>query len=244
MFEALFWGLLAASTLALGAVIAIARPPSTRILGFVMGFGAGVLLSAVAYELVDEAIDTEDGLRWTTLGLFAGAIVFTIGDALIDRFGYPDRKDIDGAAPTGSGLAIVLGAMLDGIPESAVLGLTVLQTGEVGLAMLVAVLISNLPEGIAATSGLRNGGWSSRKIFGLWGTIVAASGASAALGYALLDGAGPSLNAFILAFSAGAILTMLATSMMPEAYEHGGTDVGIVTVFGFAVAVMTDWLQG
>lgn len=244
MLGAFLWGMAGAASLLLGAAIAVLRPPGTRLLGFIMGFGAGVLLSAVAYELVDDAIDTEGGLRWTTLGLFCGALVFTFGDKLVDRFGYGNRKDIGGEAPTGNGLAIVLGAMLDGIPESAVLGLTVLQTGDIGVSMLVAVFISNLPEGIAATSGLRNGGWSTGRIVALWSAVVLASAISAGLGYALLDGASGTTIAFILAFAAGAILTMLATSMMPEAYEHGGRDVGIVTVLGFTVAVMVNALSG
>lgn len=241
MVEAFLWGLVAASSLLIGALIAIVRPPGTRLLGFVMGFGAGVLLSAVAYELVDDAIDSEGGqLRWTTLGLFCGALVFTFGDKLIERFGYGDRKDIDGAPPSGGGLAIVLGAMLDGVPESAVLGLTILETGEIGLSMLVAVFVSNLPEGIAATTGLRNGGWSTIRLVGLWVAVAVVSALAAAGGYALLDGASGTTIAFLLAFAAGAILTMLATSMMPEAYEHGGRDVGIVTVLGFAVAVFVN----
>ncbi len=244
MLDAFMWGLAGASSLVLGAVIALVRAPGTRTLGFVMGFGAGVLLSAVAYELVDDAIATEGGLRWTTLGLFGGALVFTFGDKLIERFGYGNRKDIGGAPPSGSGLAIVLGAMLDGIPESAVLGLTLLQTGDIGVSMLVAVVISNLPEGIAATTGLRNGGWTTTRVMALWGVVAITSAIAAGLGYALLDGASDTTIAFILAFAAGAILTMLATSMMPEAYEHGGRDVGIVTVFGFAVAVLVNALAG
>ncbi|HWC67029.1 MAG TPA: hypothetical protein VG478_03110 [Acidimicrobiales bacterium] len=244
MGEAFMWGLVAAATLLLGAVIAIVHPPHNRLLGIVMGFGAGVLLSAVSFELIDEAVDSADDLRGATLGIFAGSIVFTAGDALVSRLGYAHRKDIDGAAPEGSGLSIVLGALLDGIPESAVLGLTLLESGSVGASMLLAVLISNLPEGIAATTSLRAGGWTTAKIGALWGGVMLASAVSAAAGFALLDGASPSTLAFILSFAAGAILTMLATSMMPEAYEHAGRAVGVVTVFGFAVAFLANWLGG
>jgi ZIP family zinc transporter len=242
--EAFLWGLIAAGTLLAGAVVAVVRPPGARLLGLVMGFGAGVLLSAVAYELIANAIETESGLRATTLGLFAGSLVFTFGDTFIARLGYANRKDISGAPPEGSGLSIVLGALLDGVPESAVLGLTLLQSGEIGISMLIAVLISNLPEGVAATSSLRNGGWPVLRIYALWGVIMLASALSALAGYALLDGASLSALSFILAFAAGAILTMLATSMIPEAYEHAGRVVGIVTVFGFSVAIAINWLEG
>jgi zinc transporter, ZIP family len=243
VIEAGLWGLFAASSLVLGAAVAELRPPSTRLLGLVMGFGSGVLLSAVSFELIEEAVETSGTLRSTFLGFFVGAIVFTVGDFLIGRMGYANRKDIGGAAPDAGGLTIVLGAMLDGIPESAVIGLTVLQTGEVGAAMLVAVFVSNIPEGIAATVGLRAGGWSRSKVYALWVGIAIASAASAMAGYALLDGASPDALAFMLAFAGGAILTMLSTSMMPEAFEHAGRPVGLMTVLGFAVAFGINWLE-
>jgi ZIP family zinc transporter len=244
MIEAGFWGLLAASSLLVGAVIAIIRPPGRVVLGLVMGFGSGVLLSAVSFELVEEAVETAGGLRATFIGLFAGALVFTVGDVAIGHLGYANRKPIGGAAQDASGLTIVLGALLDGIPESAVLGLTVLQTGEVGAAMLVAVLVSNLPEGIAATVGLRNGGWTTVQVCALWLGIAVASAIAAACGYGLLDGASADVLAFTLAFAGGAVLTMLATSMMPEAFEHAGRPVGLVTVLGFAVAFAVNWIEG
>jgi ZIP family zinc transporter len=109
--------------------------------------------------------------------------------------------------------------------------------------MLVAVFVSNFPEGMAATTGLHNGGWTTGRIVALWSAVVAASGIAAALGFTLLDGASPSTLAFMLGFSGGAILTMLATSMMPEAYEHAGRLVGIANVLGFAIAVMINWIE-
>lgn len=244
MLEAGLWGLLAASTLLLGGLIAVFHVPRPRTLGLVMGFGSGMLLSAVSFELIDEAVETSGRLRGAVLGLLVGAIVFTVGDVVISRFGYAERKDISGAPPDAGGLTIVLGALLDGIPESAVLGLTLLQTGSIGAAMLVAVFVSNLPEGVAATVGLRNSGWSTSRIVTLWSAIALASGAAAAAGFALLDTASPDTVAFVLSFAAGAVLTMLATSMIPEAYEHAGRSVGLVTVLGFIVPFAINWLEG
>jgi ZIP family zinc transporter len=237
VLEAAIWGLVAASTLLIGSLIGLRRPPRPHVLGAIMAFGAGVLLSAVAYELVDEAIETAGGLHGMMLGFFGGAIVFTVGDALIDRRvgGVAGAVGDDDEGPAG--LPIVLGALLDGVPESAVLGLTLLQTGEVGAAMLVAVVISNLPEGIAATVGLVDGGWSRTKILGLWGGVAAASAVSAAAGYLFLDGASTFVLASVLSFAGGAILTMLATSMMPDAYKETGRTAGIMTVLGFGVAL-------
>ena len=237
MLEAFFWGALASSSLLLGGMIALRRPVNRLILGLVMAFGAGVLISAVAFELVEEAFETSGLLSDVAIGLFAGCAVFTIGDALIDRLGGADRKRVDGAgAAGGSGLAIVLGIVLDGIPESAVLGLTLLEGSGVSVAMLAAVFLSNLPEAVAATSGLVSTGWRRSRVMGLWALVVCVSGLASLAGYALFDGASPSVVAFVLAFAGGAILTMLADTMMPEAYAKGGKWVGVVTTLGFATA--------
>ena len=130
------------------------------------------------------------------------------------------------------------------MPECAVLGLTVLQGGSVGAAMLVAVFISNLPEGIAATTTLRKGGWTTSRTIRLWIVVVAICALASPLGYVLLDGASAWLLASIFAFAAGAILTMLATSMMPMAYDFAGRWVGPVTVAGFALAFGVNWVAG
>jgi ZIP family zinc transporter len=233
--EAFLWGAFASGSLLLGAVVAALRPPGKRLLGLVMGFGAGVLISAVAFELMEEAVDV-GGPGGATVGLFAGAAVFTVGDILIGRFERRRRHSMGEVMEAPSGLSIVLGALLDGVPETAVLGLTILQTGEVGFAMLMAVFVSNIPEGVAATTTLEQHGWRRSRILWMWTGIVAVCALSAAVGYAVLDGAAPATLAFTYAFAAGAILTMLATSMMPEAYEDAGRPVGFVTVVGFAVA--------
>ena len=243
MLEAFGWGAFAGSSLLLGALIAAWRPPRPIALGLIMGFGAGVLISAVSFELVEEAAVTSGGSGGTGLGFFVGAIVFFVGDLLISRAGYRNRKDIGGQQQEAGQFAIVLGTVLDGVPESAVLGLTVLQTGNVAASMLVAVFVSNLPESIAATTSLRNSGWTSRAVYGLWAGITLICAISAAAGYSLLDGASPRTLAFMFAFAGGAILTMLSTSMMPEAYEHAGRPVGLATTLGFAVAFAINWLS-
>ena len=244
MTEALLWGLFASSSLLIGALIATWRPPHRRALGLIMAFGAGVLLSAVAYELIDEAASLGGGGLAIAGGVFAGAAAFTVGDILIGRFQRRRQGNAMPDAEEGAGLSILLGALLDGVPETAVLGLTLLQTNEIGTAMLVAVFISNLPEGVAATTTLIEGGWSKRSVLGIWAAVVIACGLAAAAGYVLLDGASVGTIAFVYAFSGGAVLTMLATSMMPEAYEHAGRAVGVLTVFGFIVAYGIHLLEG
>jgi ZIP family zinc transporter len=240
---ALFWGLFGASSLIIGGAIALAFRVSERMLGAIMAFGAGVLISAVAYDLVADAFESSAGNGSLALGLAAGALTFFVGDAVIDRMGGDKRKSMRQAPGAGSALAIVLGIVLDGIPESAVIGLGLLSGEGVSVAVIAAVFLSNLPEAIAATTGLSRGGWASRKIIGLWVLVTAVSGLASLLGYALFDSAGPSALAFVLAFAAGAILTMLADTMMPEAFEHGGKLVGLLTTLGFGLAFALAMLE-
>ena len=201
-----------------------------------MAFGAGVLISAVAYELVAEAFETSAGGGGLALGLSAGALTFFVGDTLVDRMGGAGRKSMRRTAGAGSGLAIVLGIVLDGIPESAVIGLGLLEGTGVSVAVIAAVFLSNLPEAIAATTGLAAGGWRRGRIMGLWVLVALVCGLASLLGYAVFDSASPAAVAFVLAFAGGAILTMLADTMMPEAFEHGGKLVGLLTTLGFGVS--------
>ena len=236
MGAALGWGTLASSSLVIGALVALRFNLSLRGIGLIMGFGAGVLISAVAFDLIEEAAADSSGHGWVAAGLFAGCLVFFGGDRLIDKLGGGERKDADGDQGGGSSLAIVLGTVLDGIPESMVIGLTIFEGGEVGAAYLAAVFISNLPESISSTSGLAKSGWHKSRILWMWTAIALISGLASLGGYALFQNSSPDTIGFVLAFAAGAILTMLANTMAPEAYEHGGKLVGVVTTLGFAVA--------
>jgi zinc transporter, ZIP family len=242
MAEAFFWGLLGAASLVLGAAVVAVNMPKARTLGLIMGFGSGVLISAVAFELVEEAASVADGQAATATGFFTGMAVFLLGDQAISTMGYRDRKRMN-AVHSASGMAIVLGTVLDGVPESAVLGLTLLESGGIGVAVLAAVFLSNLPESIAATSSLRASGWGWAAVYGLWTGIAITSGTAAAVGYQLMSAATPSVFAFVLAFAGGAILAMLSTTMMPEAYEYGGRLVGVTTTLGFATAFAISWVS-
>jgi zinc transporter, ZIP family len=230
MLEAALWGLVGGLALVVGALIALLprRPISDRAVGFVMAFGAGVLISAVAFDLTEEAIELGSG--WVAaLGLGAGALVYFAGDKLISRG--------DDAGPEDDPKGIVLGALLDGIPESAAIGLTLIAGGGVSVSFITAVFISNLPESIAASAGLKRD-HSRRWILGLWLAIALASAIAAGLGYELLGGASPDLVGFVKAFAGGAILCMLADTMVPEALRKAGASVGLVTVLGFALAAL------
>ncbi len=239
MIQAFLWGAAAATSLLIGYYLA-RRGLSNRSIGMVMGFGAGALISAIAYELVPESILT--GLD-VVLSFGLGALAFFLGDRLIDRLGGSERKNIPGDRPGGSGAAIFVGTLLDNIPESLVLGMSVAVGGMVNLAFLVAVTISNLPEGVAGTVNLEGAGYSRRTIFWMWFSLVVVSGLAAGLGYAIITMLPELDGRHTQAFAAGAMLTMLADAMMPEAFEHGGMLVGLLTVLGFLVSAVLSVIQ-
>ena len=237
MVSAFIWGLLATSSLILGGIIAIRFTLSNRIIGIIMGFGAGTLISAISYELVFEAVKMGKGTGFPAFGLFVGAATFFFSDKLVGNFGTGHRLKVGAAKSSGLVIPMVLAIILDGVPESIVLGLGLFEGGKVSLAMLVAIFISNLPEAIAGSSGMKEGGWSRRKIVLLWVTIALLCALSTVAGFALFSGASKEWLSFIQAFAGGAILMMLANSMIPEAYEHGGKLAGVFTVLGFFVSV-------
>jgi len=235
--------LLAGSSLILGGLIALRVPISKLALGMIMAFGSGVLVSAVAYELVLKAYTTAAGSGGVALGLLTGAGTFFAGDIMIDRFGGDDRKRSSLVQAGAPALAIVLGIVLDGIPESIVLGTSLLGGGGVAVAVVAAVFISNVPEAIAATTGPTAGGWSAQRVIWLWVIVALVSALAAVAGHAFPDGASPRNIAFVDAFAGGVILTMLADTMMPEALEHGGKLVGLATTFGFLTAFALTTLE-
>jgi ZIP family zinc transporter len=246
MLEAFFFGALSASSLLLGALLALRLKLSHRVIGLTMGFGAGALISAVSYELVEKANEVASRALVPAAGVAIGALTFFFGDLAIDRRGGARRKTIDPGVQDededNNASAIVLGTILDGIPESIVVGGSIITGGTVSVAMVAAAFISNLPEALGSTAGLAKT-TTEKRIMMMWVAIVAISGASAAFGYWLLEDASPDLGAFFQAFAAGAILTMLADSMMPEAFKEGGKLVGLATVFGFALALGISTLE-
>jgi ZIP family zinc transporter len=236
MLEAFIWGFGAAFSLIIGAAIAAYFTVPRRVLGLIMAFGVGVLISAVSFELVEEAFQTTSRGWSLAAGLSAGALTFFIGDVLIGRMGGRSHRPPGNKAQEGSGLAILLGTVLDGIPESIVIGLTLVKGGSVSVAIVVAVFLSNLPEAIGATSGMKAGGWRPWRIQALWLVVALLSGLAALIGFTFFDNASPDVLAFTLAFAGGALLTMLADTMMPEAFRDSGKLVGLVTTLGFGLA--------
>jgi ZIP family zinc transporter len=233
MLEAALWGLVTAGSLWVGAALASLRP-GHRWIGLAMAFGSGALIAAVAYELVEDAFATD--LELASFGFAAGALTFYIGDWAVDGRGGAGRKSMTGEHQlAGSANAIVLGTVLDGIPESFVLGASLVEEAVVPIAVVVGVFVSNVPEALSGSTGLIEAGWTRTRVFAMWSGVVVVSVLSAMAGWLLLDTVGATGGAFVTAFAAGALIVMLADTLMPEAFELGGREAGVVTALGFAV---------
>ncbi|GAA1794145.1 membrane protein [Luedemannella flava] len=233
VWTAVTWGAVTAASLLVGQALAGALGRRHQLTGLIMGFGAGTLLSAIAYQLVPDAGEGHGWLVGSSLAL--GALTYFFADRLIDRGGGANRQRIRATGAGGSGLAMFLGALLDGIPESFVLGIGMGMGETVSAAFVVAVFVSNVPEGVAGTTSMRAAGWSTRGITGLWGSLTVVCAVVAGLGF-LSAGAMTNAGQGAEAFAAGAMLMVLADSMIPEAYTHGGQAVGLATVGGYLVA--------
>ena len=225
---ALGWGALAAASLVMGALLALARRWPDAVVGAVLAFGAGALISSVAFELAQQGLQIGTPTS-VAIGLALGAVTFFVADRAVERLG---GRHGGGAA----GLPLALGALLDGIPEQAVLGIG-LATGEgVSVALLVAIFVSNLPEGVGSAADMRAAGKSPAAVIRLWVGVAVVCALATVGGYALADLASGNVQAGIDGFAAGALLVMLVDSMVPEAREKAGNIAGLATVLGFAVA--------
>jgi ZIP family zinc transporter len=238
--QAAFWGLVGGSALLLGCAIGYYVKISQRVIAAIMAFGAGVLISALSFELMDEAF-RRGGFDSTAIGFVSGAVVYTVANLFLASKGAKHRKRSGEHQPSeaeqdGSGLAIALGALLDGIPESIVIGISMLEGGVVSWVTVAAVFLSNIPEGLSSAAGMKQAGRSTTYIFGIWGSIALISGIAALLGYALFSHFSVEVIAATTAVAAGAILAMLTDTMIPEAFAQAHDFAGLITVLGFLAA--------
>lgn len=237
MNEALLWGFLSTVSLMIGAAVALYFKLSNKTIGLVTALGVGALISSVSFDLVEEAFSESQTIWVVIAGMALGSLVYLIGDLLIRRFGGGDRKNYTGADSENSGLAILLGIILDGIPESIAIGMTIVTGGGVSVVMILAVFLSNVPEALSSSTGLLASGWKKRNIISLWLIVMVISILSTLVGYLLFADSSVLLRVSILSFASGAILTMLANTMIPEAYRDSGILTGLFVMIGFCLAL-------
>jgi zinc transporter, ZIP family len=235
VLTALAWGALAASSLLIGALAALARSWPRRLIGLVLAFGAGALISAVSFELALEGAKA-GGFSALAAGLALGGAAYYLLDGVVERLGGAGRVRERRRSGTGAGPALALGAFLDGIPEQLVLGIGLAGGETVSVGLLCAIFVSNLPEAIGSASAMRSAGRGSGTILRLWGGVTACCALATLAGFALGDAVGGELRAAINGFAAGALLVMLVDSMIPDATTDAGRQAGLVTVLGFALA--------
>ncbi|WP_078429191.1 ZIP family metal transporter [Alkalihalobacterium alkalinitrilicum] len=249
MWNALFWGTLAASATLFGAILALKFSIPKRIIGYIMALGTGALIGATTYELLEESLEIS-GFKEVAIGFLGGALLFTILDYFIShKGGGHERKRVDRKlikdseqqeVGKTSGMGIFIGSVMDTLPESAIIGMSLIGGESVSLALVVSVFISNIPEGLSSTVGLRQSGFSKKKIIVMWSLVVFFSALSALAGATLLEAASNSIKAIVSCLAGGAIIAMLASTMMPEAYKEGGPTVGFVTAIGVFISL---WLH-
>ncbi len=259
MWDAALFGVIASSALVIGAFIGVRFTLPKRLLAILLSFAAGALITALSFELFEDAYE-RGGIIRAVLGLLAGAVVFTALSALLDRWAQPEHRslpadELEGSAKLdtdaasderppstasvsgAAGLALLAAVTLDGIPENVALGVS-LGEGTGGLALLAAIFVSNLPESLVGAASMRTNGQSRRSILTLWGVCAVLLVFSVILGAGPLAGSDPETISLPLAFAAGAVIASLADTLMPEAYEHGGPAVALSTAGGFALSFM------
>jgi zinc transporter, ZIP family len=251
IFESLLWGFIASIPLVIGCTVALFVSLPKSIIGAIMAFGSGVLVAALTFSLVEEAFSLSQSIPPVVIGFILGGVSYSVANHILDRKSKSKsdgtssstvrkRKrshgDNAGGGKSASGLALLVGSVMDNIPENMALGISLVTGGAVNVVLIAAIFISNFPEGLASTEGMKSNGRSRKYVLGMWSIAVIIGTISTAIGFAVLSKASPFVISVAISFAAGAILVMLAESMIPEAFEEGGSKIGLAAMAGFTVA--------
>ena len=240
MWTAAMWGAISGSAVFIGAILAMVFKIPSKLIGYVMAFGTGVLMGAAAYELLGEYVDKGEIVS-VSIGFLIGAAIFTLLDAIISRKGAAQRKRSGGQG--NGGFSIFIGTVMDAIPESIMIGASLLSGQSVSWMLVVAIFISNIPEGLSSTTGLKSSGYARWKIYLLWLAVIAISALASFGGYYFLSETDEFVMAGIAAFAAGGIIAMISSTMMPEAYENSGPITGFITAIGLLLSLILDYIS-
>lgn len=241
MWNAAMWGAISGSAVLLGSLAAMIFSIPKKIIGYIMAFGTGVLIGAASYELIGEAVH-KGGIIPSSVGFLAGALIFTLLDILVSRQGASHRKRSGKQVAENAGIAIFIGTIMDAIPESIMIGASLLEEQTVSFLLVIAIFVSNIPEGLSSTAGMRKNGYSRLKIIVMWFSVLAIATFSSWAGYFFLEDASDALMAGISAFAGGGIIAMIASTMMPEAYEESGPVTGFITALGLLTSLVLNHL--
>lgn len=228
MLDAVLLGAAAQSALLISGLIVywVKLPP--KFIGMLAGFGVGALIEAVAFDLVAEttALTHLQFAIWMLLG----CAVFIAGDRFVEK-----RFSDEGS---GQAMGIVVGSIVDGVPESAIFGIQMATHFPISIGFLMAVFVSNFPQALAPSADLAKAGWSRGRLLGMWALVLVACGVAAGLGFLAASNLSDANGDRMAALAAGGLLSMVAESMMPFAVEHGGEFVAVAVVAGFCLPLM------
>jgi ZIP family zinc transporter len=238
--EAFLWGLLVGSGLIIGAVTSYFLNFRHRFIATVLGFGSGILIAVLAFDLTEKAY-IHGGFKTAITGFLAGAILFSTANWFLSGRGAKHRKrcsecivQFEEYKKEGNELAIAIGSIMDSIPEATIVGISLASGAEIGKSVLIGFLLANIPEGLSSASGMKKSGRSAKYIFGVWGGITLLTGIGGVLGYSVFGSFPDTINAFIIALAAGGMLSLVAETMIPEAFEEASF-IGVVVALGFMV---------
>lgn len=242
ILEALLWGFIASLPLIMGAILASFVSLPRKLIAAIMAFGSGVLVAALTFSLIGEAFSLAKNVVPVIAGFILGGISYSVANRVINKKnkGLENRKrpygENAGGGRNASGLALMVGSLMDNIPENMALGISIVTGGAVNIVLIAAIFISNFPEGLASTQGMLGHGRSKKQILMIWSAVVVIGTVASAIGFSILSKAQPEIVSAALSFASGAILVMLAESMIPEAFEKGGSVIGLAAMAGFAIA--------